>query len=77
MIAFRSKSGGIHLYLFLTEEVPALLMREKLHSIKNIFGVEQPDKIFSSSKIFKTWRKGPRVVGLIFLTTMPQKQKDI
>ena len=35
-IPFRSKSGGIHLYIFLTEEVPALLMREKLHSIKNI-----------------------------------------
>ena len=50
VIAFRSKSGGIHLYLFLTEEVPALLMREKLHSIKNIFGVEQPDKIFPVQK---------------------------
>ena len=50
VIAFRSKSGGIHLYIFLTEEVPALLMREKLHSIKNIFGVEQPDKIFPVQK---------------------------
>ena len=49
-IPFRSKSGGIHLYIFLTEEVPALLMREKLHSIKNIFGVEQPDKIFPVQK---------------------------
>ena len=50
VIAFRSKSGGIHLYIFLTEEVPALLMREKLHSIKNIFGVEKPDKIFPVQK---------------------------
>ena len=50
VIAFRSKSGGIHLYIFLTEEVPALLMREKLHSIKNIFGVEHPDKIFPVQK---------------------------
>ena len=49
-IPFRSKSGGIHLYIFLSEEVPALLMREKLHSIKNIFGVEQPDKIFPVQK---------------------------
>jgi hypothetical protein len=49
-IPFKSKSGGIHLYIFLTEEVPALLMREKLHSIKNIFGVEQPDKIFPVQK---------------------------
>ena len=49
-IPFRSKSGGIHLYIFLTEEVPALLMREKLHSIKNIFGVEKPDKIFPVQK---------------------------
>ena len=49
-IPFRSKSGGIHLYIFLNEEVPALLMREKLHSIKNIFGVEQPDKIFPVQK---------------------------
>jgi hypothetical protein len=49
-IPFRSKSGGIHLCIFLTEEVPALLMREKLHSIKNIFGVEKPDKIFPVQK---------------------------
>ena len=49
-IPFRSKSGGIHLYIFLNEEVPALLMREKLHSIKNIFAVEQPDKIFPVQK---------------------------
>ena len=49
-IPFRSKSGGIHLYIFLTEEVAALVMREKLHSIKNIFGVEQPDKIFPVQK---------------------------
>ncbi len=32
------------------QPVPALLMREKLHSIKNIFGVEQPDKIFPVQK---------------------------
>ena len=50
VIPFRSKSGGIHLYIFLTEEVAALIMREKLHSIKNIFGVEQPDKIFPVQK---------------------------
>ena len=36
LIPFRSKSGGIHLYLFMTVPVPALLMREKLHNIKNI-----------------------------------------
>ena len=49
-IPFRSKSGGIHLYVFTTEYVPAMLMREKLHSIKNIFGVEKPDKIFPVQK---------------------------
>ena len=27
-----------------------MLMREKLHSIKNIFGVEKPDKIFPVQK---------------------------
>ena len=49
-IPFRSKSGGIHLYIFTTEYVAAMLMREKLHSIKNIFGVEKPDKIFPVQK---------------------------
>ena len=34
-IPFRSKSGGIHLYIFLNEEVPALLMREKLLNFQN------------------------------------------
>ena len=50
LIPFRSKSGGIHLYLFMTVSVPALLMREKLHNIKNIFAVEKPDKIFPVQK---------------------------
>ena len=50
LIPFRSKSGGIHLYLFMTIPVPALLMREKLHNIKNIFAVEKPDKIFPVQK---------------------------
>ena len=49
-IPFRSKSGGIHLYIFVTEAVSALLMREKLHSIKHIFGVEKPDRIFPVQK---------------------------
>jgi hypothetical protein len=47
---FKSKSGGIHIYVFMTEEVPAMLMREKLHGIKNIFAVEKPDKIFPVQK---------------------------
>tara|TARA_R110000737_G_scaffold282002_3_gene288636 strand:- start:1746 stop:3347 length:1602 start_codon:yes stop_codon:yes gene_type:complete len=47
---FKSKSGGIHIYIFMTEEVPAMLVREKLHSIKNIFAVEKPDKIFPVQK---------------------------
>ena len=47
---FKSKSGGIHVYVFMTEEVPAMLMREKLHGIKNIFAVEKPDKIFPVQK---------------------------
>ena len=49
-IPFKSKSGGIHLYIFLTEPVKALLLREKLHSIKNIFGDCKPDKIFPVQK---------------------------
>ena len=49
-IPFKSKSGGIHIYIFLTEPVPALLLREKLHSIKNIFGDCKPDKIFPVQK---------------------------
>ena len=50
VIPFRSKSGGVHVYIFMTESVSAILMREKLHSIKNIFGVEKPDKIFPVQK---------------------------
>ena len=49
-IPFKSKSGGIHIYIFLTEPVKALLLREKLHSIKNIFGDCKPDKIFPVQK---------------------------
>jgi|TARA_R100000093_G_scaffold32721_1_gene17587 hypothetical protein len=49
-IPFKSKSGGIHVYIFLTEPVKALLLREKLHSIKNIFGDCKPDKIFPVQK---------------------------
>ena len=49
-IPFRSKSGGIHLYIFLKAPVSALLMREKLHSIKHVFGVEKPDRIFPVQK---------------------------
>jgi len=47
---FRSKSGGVHIYIFMEEPVPALLMREKLHEIKHIFAVEKPDKIFPVQK---------------------------
>ena len=50
LIPIRSKSGGIHLYAFLKNPVSALLMREKLHSIKHIFGVEKPDRIFPVQK---------------------------
>ena len=50
VIPFRSKSGGVHIYIFMSEFVSAILMREKLHSIKNIFGVEKPDKIFPVQK---------------------------
>ena len=50
LVPFKSKSGGIHVYVFMTEEVPAMLMREKLHGIKNIFAVEKPDKIFPVQK---------------------------
>ena len=49
-IPFKSKSGGIHIYIFLTDAVPALLLREKLHTIKNIFGDCKPDKIFPVQK---------------------------
>ena len=49
-IPFRSKSCGIHLYIFLKTPVSALLMREKLHSIKHVFGVEKPDRIFPVQK---------------------------
>ena len=37
-------------YVFSKEYVPAMLMREKLHSIKHIFGVEKPDRIFPVQK---------------------------
>ena len=50
VIPIRSKSGGVHVYVFLKEYVPAMLMREKLHSIKHIFGVEKPDRIFPVQK---------------------------
>ena len=50
VIPIRSKSGGVHVYIFSKEYVPALLMREKLHSIKHIFGVEKPDRIFPVQK---------------------------
>ena len=50
VVPIRSKSGGVHIYVFLKEPVAALLMREKLHSIKHIFGVEKPDRIFPVQK---------------------------
>ena len=50
VVPIRSKSGGVHVYVFLKEPVAALLMREKLHSIKHIFGVEKPDRIFPVQK---------------------------
>jgi len=50
LIPFKSKSGGIHVYIFLDKPVKALLLREKLHSIKNVFGSCKPDKIFPVQK---------------------------
>ena len=50
MIPFKSKSGGIHVYIFLDKPVKALLLRDKLHSIKNVFGSCKPDKIFPVQK---------------------------
>ena len=50
-IPFKSKSGGIHVYIFLTEAVPALLLREKLHTIKNIFGDCNQIKYFQFKNI--------------------------
>lgn len=38
VIPFRSKSGGLHLFLFTKEEVPAALMREKLGEIASMLG---------------------------------------
>ncbi len=50
VVPIRSKSGGVHVYVFSKEYVPAMLMREKLNSIKHIFGVEKPDRIFPVQK---------------------------
>ena len=50
LLPFKSKSGGIHVYIFLDKPVKALLLREKLHSIKNVFGSCKPDKIFPVQK---------------------------
>lgn len=38
VIPFRSKSGGIHLYMFTSEPVPASLLREKLLEIASMLG---------------------------------------
>jgi len=38
LIVFRSKSGGAHVYCFVTEFVPAILMRNKLIAMASIIG---------------------------------------
>ena len=49
-VPVRSKSGGVHIFIFLKDYAPAMVVREKLHSIKHIFGVEKPDRIFPVQK---------------------------
>lgn len=38
LVPFRTKSGGIHLFCFVTEAVPASLMREKLEEFAAVLG---------------------------------------
>lgn len=41
LVPFRSKSGGLHIYLFFTEKIESVKMIEYMHIFKNILGFGQ------------------------------------
>lgn len=46
LVLCRSKSGGTHLYLFLIEDVPAVLLREKLEQWRSMLGLAVTTEVF-------------------------------
>jgi len=65
LVPCRSKSGGLHLYLFCKEEVPAPLMREKLAAMASLLGQAEAEIFPKQSEVlaergdFGSWINAP------------------
>ena len=46
LIPFRSKSGGLHLYLFFSEDTPAAKARPQLQRIRHLLGLPKETEVF-------------------------------
>lgn len=46
LVVCRSKSGGAHLYLFMKEDVPAVLVRAKLDEWRSVLGFSRKTEVF-------------------------------
>ncbi len=63
MIPIESKSGGLHVYVFTKEKVPASLIREFLSNLLFLFGLPSKTEIFPKQTTLGKNQNGERTSG--------------
>ena len=63
VIPIKSKSGGLHIYIFTKEKVPATLIREVLQNLLFLFGLSSKTEIYPKQTKLGKNQNGEKTVG--------------
>jgi hypothetical protein len=63
VIPVKSKSGGLHIYMFTKEKVPATLVREVLQNLLFLFGLSSKTEIYPKQTKLGKNQNGEKTVG--------------
>ena len=63
VIPIKSKSGGLHVYIFTKEKVPATLIREVLQNLLFLFGLSSKTEIYPKQTKLGKNQNGEKTVG--------------
>ena len=63
VIPIKSKSGGLHIYIFTEEKVPAVLIREVLQNLLFLFGLSSKTEIYPKQTKLGKNQNGEKTVG--------------
>ena len=63
VIPIKSKSGGLHIYIFTKEKVPSTLIREVLQNLLFLFGLSSKTEIYPKQTKLGKNQNGEKTVG--------------